>query len=54
MNIKEAVEKLYKLQTKISAYNHAMSLIFFDGATTAPKDSAANRAHTLGVLSEET
>lgn len=54
MDIREATEKLYKLQNKISAYNHAMSLIFFDGATIAPKNSAANRAHTLGILSEET
>ena len=54
MNINQATEKLYKLQDKISAYNHAMSLIFYDGATTAPKDTAQNRAHTLGILSEET
>lgn len=54
MNVKEAIEKLYRLQSKMSAYNHAMSLIFFDGATIAPKESAKNRAHTLGILSEET
>lgn len=54
MNVKDAVDKLYKLQNKISAYNHAMSLIFFDGATIAPKATSQNRAHTLGILSEET
>lgn len=38
----------------MSAYGHAMSLIYYDGSTTAPKGTAQNRAHTLSILSEET
>lgn len=53
MNIQEAKEKLMQLQAKMSAYNHAMGLISYDGATTAPKGTAANRGRTLSVLSEE-
>lgn len=53
MNVQEAISKLYSLQSKMSAYNHAMSLIYYDGATTAPKKTAENRAHALGILSEE-
>ena len=54
MELKEALTKLAALQAKMSAYYHAMSLIHYDGATTAPKGTAQNRAQTLGVLSEET
>lgn len=54
MNLQESITKLYELQSKLSAYNHAMSLIYYDGATVAPKKTARNRAHALAVLSEET
>lgn len=54
MTINEAIEKLYAWQSKMSAYDHAMSLIYYDGATTAPKGTAANRGHALSILSEET
>ncbi len=54
MNIGEAIKKFYDLQSKLSAYGHAMSLIYYDGATTAPKGTAQNRAHALSILSEET
>ena len=54
MNLQEAIAKLYAWQNKLSAYNHAMSIIYYDGSTVAPKKTAANRAHTLGILSEET
>ncbi len=53
MNVIEASERFKALQAKISAYNHAMSLIYYDGATYAPKGTAANRAQTLSVLSAE-
>lgn len=53
MELKSAIEQFEKLQSKMSAYAHAMSLIFYDGATTAPKGTAANRGHTLAILSEE-
>lgn len=53
MTLAEAKEKLIALQGKMSAYNHAAALIYYDGVTAAPKRTAENRAHTLGVLSEE-
>ncbi len=54
MELTQAIEQLYALQSKMSAYNHAMSLIFYDGATTAPRGTAQNRGHALSILSEET
>ena len=54
MNVQEAIQSFYAFQSKLSAYNHAMSLIYYDGATTAPKGTAQNRAHALAILSEET
>ena len=53
MNLTEKTAKLYEVQSRLSAYNHAMALIYYDGATTAPKKTAENRAHALGILSEE-
>ena len=53
MTLPEAREKLMALQAKISAYQHASSLIYYDGVTAAPKKTARNRAQTLGILSEE-
>ena len=48
-----ARKELQALQKKLAAYYHAASLISYDGATGAPKDTASNRAATLSVLSEE-
>ena len=45
--------ELAALQRKMSAYNHAMGVIYYDGATCAPKGTAANRGASLSVLSEE-
>ncbi len=53
MNINEAKEKLAVLQSRMSAYNHALELIFYDEATAAPKGTAENRGHAIGILSEE-
>lgn len=53
MTINEAKEKLYALQAKLTAYNHATAVLYFDGATTAPKGTGPNRAQTLAVLSGE-
>jgi carboxypeptidase Taq len=53
MTLTEAKAALTSWQSKCSAYNHAISLIYYDGATTAPKGTAANRGITLGILSEE-
>lgn len=54
MNLQEALNSFNDWQNKLSAYNHAMSVIYYDAATVAPKKTAANRAHALGILSEET
>ena len=53
MNLQETLKKFYAWQSKLSAYNHAMSAIFYDGSTVAPKGTAENRAHALSILSEE-
>ena len=53
MELNQAREQLKVWQAKMSAYGHAMALIYYDGATTAPKGTAANRGQTLSVLSEE-
>jgi len=53
MELQQALEQLSRLQAKMAAYNHAMALIYYDGATTAPKGTAANRGQTLSILSEE-
>ncbi len=53
MTLEEAKEKLIELQQKLSAYEHATSLIYYDGVTAAPRGAAVNRAQTLEVLSGE-
>ena len=52
MDLTSARQQLMELQSKMSAYNHAMSLLSYDGETTAPRGTAANRAHTMGIFSE--
>lgn len=52
MTIEQAKQNLDKLQRTMAAYNHALGLVEYDGATTAPKKTAANRGETIGVLSE--
>ena len=53
MTLTEARAKLDALQKKRSAYDHALSLMSCDGDTAAPKGTAANRAQSMAVLSEE-
>lgn len=53
MQLTKDREAFSRFQARMSAYGHAMSLIHFDGSTTAPQGTAANRAHTLGILSED-
>lgn len=53
MTTNEALNKLELLQKKMSAYSHAMGLISYDSATTAPKETTANRGRTLSILGEE-
>ncbi len=51
MTVNEAKRKLTELQHKQRAYSHATSLIYYDGVTTAPRGTAANRGQTLSILS---
>lgn len=53
MELQQAKEKLMEYQAKLSAYNHALSLLNYDGDTAAPAETSENRAHTMGILSEE-
>ena len=53
MELTQACEQLIELQQKMSAFAHAMSILHFDGATTAPSGTAANRGQTLAILSKE-
>ena len=52
MTLEQAREKLTDLQKAVAAYQHALGLLFFDGATTAPRGTAANRGRTMSVLSQ--
>ena len=53
MTLDEAKQALSRLQAKMSAFEHAMVLISYDGMTGAPKGTAANRGQSLSILSEE-
>ena len=53
MDLKTAKEELKRYQEKCAALEHAMSILYYDGVTTAPRGTAENRARTLAVLSEE-
>ena len=52
MNLQEALAALDALQRKMAAYNHAIGLIYYDGATVAPSGTAANRGESMAILSE--
>jgi len=53
MKIKKAKEELMKIQSKMSAYYHAVSIIYYDEATVAPKEASENMEHALSILCEE-
>ncbi|MBO2516651.1 MAG: carboxypeptidase M32 [Clostridiales bacterium] len=46
-------ERLYEIQSLQSAYDHALSLISYDGVTSAPAGTAQNRGHAVSLLSGE-
>ena len=50
--LSQALERLDELQRRQAAYEHAMGVLYYDGATAAPSGSAANRGETMAVLSE--
>ena len=53
MDLDQARKQLTAVQEKLSAYNHALSLLNYDGDTTAPRGTAANRAHAVSILTQE-
>lgn len=53
MKLEKARIDFSDLQKKICAFNHATALIYYDGETVAPQDTAENRARSLGILHEE-
>ena len=53
MDLTKSKEQLKELQIKISAYDHALGLIYYDGVTGAPRETAENRARTTEVLNAD-
>lgn len=53
MTLEQARQELMTLQAKLTAYDHAISLIYYDGTTGAPKATAENRGRTMSILGEE-
>lgn len=53
MILEEAISNLMNLQVKRAAYSHALTLLYYDGVTAAPRNTAANRGQTTSVLSEQ-
>ncbi|MEI3103987.1 MAG: hypothetical protein V8S97_07435 [Oscillospiraceae bacterium] len=51
MTVSQALERLAAYEKQAFAYNHASGVLYYDGATVAPKGSADVRADTLGELS---
>lgn len=52
MTVSSAVNKLLELQKKLTAYKHASGMLYYDGVTSAPKETSGVRGETLAVLSE--
>ena len=51
MDFESALKEFKEIQARISAYEHASNLLYYDGVTTAPSGSGERRAETMGVLS---
>lgn len=51
--LENAKKELAELQRRLCAYEHAIGLIQYDGVTTAPPETADNRAVSLSVLAGE-
>lgn len=50
-SLSQALEVLEKHQATMSAYGHALGVLFHDGSTVAPSESWAGRSRTMGVMS---
>ena len=53
MDFEKSRIEFNKVQRKIAALNHAAALMFLDGETTAPPETAENRIVSLEVLNDE-
>ena len=53
-NVQEAVETLAEYSRTMHAYNHAMSALYLDAGTVAPRNTTAGRNVTMEVLSRVT
>lgn len=53
MDLKEELQRLGELQTRLYAYNCASSSLYLDGVTVAPRDTSQGRGVALGVLAGE-
>ena len=53
LTLDTARSELMALQRKLAAYSHALGLLQYDGATSAPAETAENRGAAFSVLSEE-
>ncbi len=47
-SVSAALEALRAVESKLSAYHHAMGVLFLDAATAAPKGSAQGRGADHG------
>lgn len=53
MQLEHAKKQFEEILEKNKAYNHSMSLIYWDAATGAPKKGVDNRSQILGILAGE-
>ena len=53
-SVSQALEQLKKLQQTMAAYNHAISVMYLDASSAAPKDSTEGRSKTMSILSRVT
>lgn len=52
-SIQDAILELKALEYHMSAYDHALGLIYIDGATMAPEAASSSRGEALAVLAED-
>ena len=53
-SVSQALEQLKKLQQTQAAYHHAISVMYLDASSAAPKDSTEGRSKTMSILSRVT
>ena len=53
-SVTQAVEMLKRFQQTQAAYNHAISMLYHDASTTAPRDSWEGRGKTMEILTQVT